>query len=811
MRIHSLNKYSIQTLTKAIIGTMFVATVFFAVVGYASLQFIGNTEDSWNEYQYSNAPRAKALASVVDTIGYGGMIHQFKNYIIRQDAGRIVKVRQNAAVALFALSRIEQFDDSKQTAAAVAQVRSVINAYIVNAEKLVELVKSGHSAKEIDTILTINDTPAIEGLEILFTQLRKQDPGAPLSKSYYLGQLHRALGFNGMIHHFKNYVIRQDAPRVDKVNKAMDAARSALESYKELGITATEERAINDINSVLDNYSRGLKLAQDLIASGASISEIDSQIKVDDGPALAGMKELGRAITLYTDNASAIVTHDLSLVKNVNIIVSIMIAIVAIMISFLMYIALNHGIAIPALKIAQALEQLSKGDTEVEFGSMVNDTEIGKIAGVATIFRDSLISNQKMAAEQKRFLEEQQEMASNQARLLEEQKIMADKQQAAAEEAEKYRAQSDKFQKEMRITVDSAVSGDFSSRINSTFSDPDLANFADSVNSLISGVDKGIAEISRVIASLSKSNLGNRMEGDFLGSFATLKNRVNDALTTLSSVIDNVSESASRITNETSQISQASKQLSHRTETQADTLGQTSTALNQLTISVNSVAQGAQDANAVVSDAKSYAEESGQVVIEAIDAMGAIKESSSKIAKIITVIDDIAFQTNLLALNAGVEAARAGEAGRGFAVVASEVRGLAQRSSEAAREIGVLISNSGDEVSRGVALVDRAGDSLKKIATSVASISSHVENVATSASEQATGLSEINTAISQLDEVTQQNVAMFEETTASTFSLSQEAETLFNTVSMFNTNLKADHATRPPHAQDNITDIGLAS
>jgi len=808
MRIPSLNEFSIQAITRMIVGTMLVTTVLFGIVGFTSVRFIGNTEGAWNEYKHSNAPRAKALASAVDTIGYGGMIHQFKNYIIRQDAGRIEKVRQSAAVAIFALKRLELYDDSTTTVAAVEQVKSVINAYVSNAEKLVALVEAGHTAREIDAALTINDTPAIEGLEILFAQLRKQDPGAPLSKNYYLGQLHRALGFNGMIHHFKNYVIRHDAPRVAKIIKAMDAAKSALVSYKALGITEAEQSAINDIDTVLANYNRGLLLAQEMIAKGASITEMDRQIKVDDGPALAAMDQLAKAIAMYTDDASAIVSNDLSMVKNVNIIVSILIAIVAILISLLMYFALNRGIARPALKIALALEQLAKGDTDVEFDSMVNDTEIGKIASVATVFRDSLISNQKMADEQKTFLKEQQAMATRQTHLLDEQKLMSDKQQIAADSAARQRAQTDEFQHEMRIAVDAAAAGNFSNRITSTYDDPDLANFTASINLLIDGVDKGIAETSRVIACLSESDLGERMQGDFLGTFATLQNSVNEALSTLSSVIENVSESASRITSETSQISQASQQLSHRTETQAETLGHTSTALNQLTISVNSVAKGARDANAVVSDAKTYAEESGQVVVEAIDAMGAIKESSTKISKIISVIDDIAFQTNLLALNAGVEAARAGEAGRGFAVVASEVRGLALRSSDAAREIGVLINNSGDEVSRGVALVDRAGDSLKKIASSVASISSHVETVATSASEQATGLTEINTAISQLDEVTQQNVAMFEETTASTLSLSQEADTLFNTVSMFNTNLKAGHTANP---KDNVTDIVLAS
>ncbi|WP_456390558.1 methyl-accepting chemotaxis protein [Profundibacter sp.] len=811
MRRPSLSKLSIRALIKVIVGALLAVTVFFGIVGFTSFRFISNTEAAWNEYKHANAPRAKALSSVVDTMGYGGMIHQFKNYIIRQDDGRMEKVRNRAAVALFALKRLELYDGSTQTVAAIAQVRSVINAYVANAEKLTSLVAAGHTANEIDAVLKIDDTPAIEGLETLFAQLRKDDRGALLSKEYYLGQLRLALGFNGMIHHFKNYVIRHDAPRVEKIDKAMDAANAALASYKALGITAVEQSAIDDIQTVLANYGRGLELAQKMVAKGVSTTEIDRQIKVDDGPALAGMAQLGKAIALYTDDASVFVSDNLSMVKTVNIIVSILIAIVATFISILIYLILNRGIARPATRIAHALEQLSNGDTDVEFDSMANDTEIGKIARVSNVFRDSLINNQRMADEQETFLKEQQIMATKQAHLLEEQKIMADKQQATADAAAEQRTQTDKFQNEMRTTVEAAAAGIFSNRILCTFSDPDLAGFTQSINSLIDGVDKGIAETTRVVTCLSESNLGERMEGDFLGTFATLQNSVNEALATLSAVIGNVFESAGRIASETSQISQASQQLSHRTEAQAETLGHTSTALNQLTMSVNSVAQGAQEVNAVVSDTKTYTEESAQVVVKAIEAMSAIEESSAEISKIISIINDIAFQTNLLSLNAGVEAARAGEAGRGFAVVASEVRGLAQRSSDAAHEIGVLINKSGDEVSRGVALVDHAGDSLKRISSSVASIASHIENVATSASEQAVGLTEINAAISQLDEVTQQNVAMLEETTASTLSLSQETDTLFDTVSMFNTDLKANltiHATNPA---DHIKDIDLAS
>jgi len=811
MKSLSLASFSIRTLTKAIFGMMIVATIIFGIIGVVSIRFVDNTETSWEEYKQSSAPRATALASVVGAMGYGGMIHQFKNMVIRRDLTRAYKVRYHASVALDGLARLDLLLETPQSHTAISRIKTVINAYVENTDKLAGLIKAGRATEEIDTAIKIDDTPAVEGLEYLFTLLRNPDYGMQPSKSYYLGELRRALGFNGMIHQFKNYVIRHDMPRVEHVKSAIADARAALVSYKSYGLNVEEQTAFANIEKVVANYEKGLTIAQNMLAQGTTIAELDSRIKVDDSPAIVGMRQLEKAIARETTEASRIVSRDLVWVKNVNILISILIGIAAIIISAAMYLALTRGIAIPAEIISHRLEELSRGNTNVDFGGLAMDTEIGKIARVANVFRDSLVRNQQMAAEQTRLLDEHQQMADKQNVLMAEQKETGEKQRLAAAEAEKQREQANAFQAEMRVVVEAAAKGDFSQRITLDFSDADLINIANSVNTLIESVDDGIAETNRVIGYLAESNLGERMSGKFEGAFAQLQTGVNEALSTLSITIDSVAESAGRITSETSQISQASQQLSNRTETQAITLGQTSMTLNQLTSSVQSVAKGAQDANAVVSQAKQQADESGGVVSEAINAMGAIEDSSAKISKIISVIDDIAFQTNLLALNAGVEAARAGEAGRGFAVVASEVRGLAQRSSEAAREIGDLISNSASEVKRGVALVDRAGDSLKTIASSVASISNHVENVAISANEQASELSEINTAINQLDEVTQQNVAMFEETTASTLSLSQEAEALFETVSRFKTGEEQVQAPAMPEIKRDQERTSLAS
>lgn len=298
-----------------------------------------------------------------------------------------------------------------------------------------------------------------------------------------------------------------------------------------------------------------------------------------------------------------------------------------------------------------------------------------------------------------------------------------------------------------------------------------------------------VAELGSALARLAGGDLAFRIDAAFSADYEALRGNFNDAITRLEGALGAVMVAAESIRNEATHVTRAADDLSHRTESQAAALEETAASLEELTASVRAAAKSAEQANNDVEATRRNAEESGRIVRDAIGAMSEIEKSSDHISQIIGVIDDIAFQTNLLALNAGVEAARAGEAGRGFAVVASEVRALAQRSSDAAKEIKGLISTSSQHVGRGVDLVRETGRSLETIVAAVGGITGLVAEIAHSSREQAVGLSEINSAVGQLDQVTQQNAAMVEESTAASHAMKGEAEALGRLIGQFKAGL----------------------
>ncbi|MBX9454586.1 MAG: PAS domain-containing methyl-accepting chemotaxis protein [Rhizobium sp.] len=294
-----------------------------------------------------------------------------------------------------------------------------------------------------------------------------------------------------------------------------------------------------------------------------------------------------------------------------------------------------------------------------------------------------------------------------------------------------------------------------------------------------------VSELAGGLQQLSAGNLTRMLPDPFIPELEQLRSDYNHAVEKLQTAMRTVGENAHAIAAGSSQVRSAADDLSRRTEQQAASVEQTAAALEEITTTVANASSKAEESGRLVAETRKSAMASGEVVQKTIGAIGAIEKSSTEISSIIGVIDDIAFQTNLLALNAGVEAARAGEAGKGFAVVAQEVRELAQRSANAAKEIKALINTSGEQVKSGVILVGETGQALQKIVDQVQAIDANVQAIVQSSREQAIGLKEINNAVSLMDQGTQQNAAMVEESTAASHSLAREADALFRLLGTF--------------------------
>ncbi|MFK0164543.1 methyl-accepting chemotaxis protein [Rhizobium sp. NPDC090279] len=308
-----------------------------------------------------------------------------------------------------------------------------------------------------------------------------------------------------------------------------------------------------------------------------------------------------------------------------------------------------------------------------------------------------------------------------------------------------------------------------------------VVKFATDVTSRMSA----ISELGGALRSLSEGDLTKTLERSFVPSMEQLRHDFNATVHKLAETLTTVGDNASAIAAGSRELGDSAEAFSRRTEQQAASVEETAAALEEITTTVADSSQRAEEAGRLVAETKQGAEQSGTVVRSAVAAMDQIEKSSREITNIIGVIDDIAFQTNLLALNAGVEAARAGEAGKGFAVVAQEVRELAQRSASAAKEIKALITASSEHVKNGVGLVGQTGKALEQIVTQVGDINTNVAAIVKASKEQTIGLREINSAINSLDQTTQQNAAMVEESTAASLRLANEADALHTLLAQF--------------------------
>src|SRR3569623_1122186 len=335
--------------------------------------------------------------------------------------------------------------------------------------------------------------------------------------------------------------------------------------------------------------------------------------------------------------------------------------------------------------------------------------------------------------------------------------------------------------------VAAATVGDFSKRVGTSIPDAELNSLAQSVNALCDTVDRGLTETGDVMAALADADLSKRMTGTYRGAFARLQQDTNGVAEKLTGIVGKLKTTSRDLPTATGEILSGANDLSERTTKQAASIEETPAAMEQLAGTVRANAARAAEASRNAGAVTVAAEEGGTVMAEANGAMERITASSAKISNIIGLIADIAFQTNLLALIASVEAARAGDAGKGCAVVAIEVRRLAQSAASASSDIKRLIELSSTEVERGSRVVSSAAEKLHAMLDAVRGNNTLLENIARDSREQASAIAEVNVAVRQMDEMTQHNAALVEETNAAIEQTESQAVELDRVVDVFRT------------------------
>lgn len=480
-------------------------------------------------------------------------------------------------------------------------------------------------------------------------------------------------------------------------------------------------------------------------------------------------------------NASLVVVQRQALLAEIGAVAA---AIVSLLSAIASFFVLKRRFLGPIAALRDAMVTLGKGG-QIEVPCTELQDEMGDMARETAVFKAAADETARLGREVEEASRVAKENAEKQAEAAQEALEMAEREKGRLEQERQTAIHAAQFQNEVQRVVAQAVEGNLDARIEIDTGYDVSVSIGGQINEMLAVVDGTFAEIGSGLDSIARGDLSHVVDAGRSGRYGQVLVHVDTARQALADTVAATRSKADEVSGLSDNINSAMSDLSQRTTNSAATLEETSAALTELSESVRSASDGAQQADRLVVGTKSQVESSNEIVNRAVEAMRNIEQSSGKIADIIDVIDDIAFQTNLLALNAGVEAARAGDAGRGFTVVASEVRALAQRSSEAASEITDLISQSTSQVAVGVDLVGEADKTLKEVVSSIVNIAAGVSDIATSAKEQSIAIGEITTAVQNLDNTTQMNASMVFDISEVGQSLNQSAGALIEQVSGF--------------------------
>lgn len=550
------------------------------------------------------------------------------------------------------------------------------------------------------------------------------------------------------------YLISQKPEAYAQISLRANDVKARLRNLQER-LQGEERRSAESITATAEQYvatvsemTEAVEAMRDLV-QGTMAQQVEGMIR---RLAEAKASEEARFDTVY-DESAAVFGAMLQLI--------LIVGGIAVLIGVVMAVLTGRSLTVPVARLTAVMAHLAGGDRDIEVYGRGRRDEFGRMAEAVQVFKDNMIAREAAEAEVAR-----QREASEQRR--------------AAREAQEAVAGA-----EIAALVNRLADGDLADRLDENGKEGFFRTVSGEINRLAGTLEAMIREMADVMAAIATGDLTRRVETTYHGLYGELRDSVNRTSAMLAQALQQIGNAAQTVREVSAEISAGSQDLSQRTESQAAALEQTAASMHQVTATVNQNAANAEEANRLAAAARDIAAQGGGIVGQAVGAMSEIEESARRISDIVGLIDEIAFQTNLLALNASVEAARAGEAGKGFAVVAQEVRALAQRSAGASKEIKELIQASNGQVKMGAVLVNQAGASLTEIVAAVKKVSDIVAEIATASAEQARSLQEVNGAVSSMDEMTQRNGALVEQTSASAQSMAQQAEALADLLAHF--------------------------